>query len=72
MAHHWVEAGAMLTPRTTAWYAKAEATFSDVLAWVRRTVWAHKDCGTSADTNECLLFPKAAWDAVLDPLAATV
>jgi len=72
MAHHLVAAGATLTPRTTAWYAKAEATFSDVLALVRRTLWAHKDFGTSADTNECLLFPKAAWDAVLDQLAATV
>jgi hypothetical protein len=72
MAHHWVEAGATLTPRTTAWYAQVEATFSDVLALVRRTLWAHKDFGTSADTNECLLFPKAAWDAVLDQLAATV
>ena len=51
------------------------------------TVWGHaqvlvigailcqgprtKDFGTSADANECLLFPKAAWDAVLDQLAAT-
>ena len=72
MAHHLVAAGATLTPRTTAWYAKAEATFSDVLALVRRTLWANHHFGTSAEANECILFPKAAWDAVLDQLAATV
>ena len=31
----------------------------------------HKDFGTSADANECALFPKAPWDGVLDQLAAT-
>ena len=71
IAHHSVAVGATLTPRTTAWYAKAEVTFSDVLALVRRTLWAHNNFGTSVDANECLLFPKAAWEAVLDQLAAT-
>ena len=71
MAHRWTAAGATLAPRTTAWYAKAEATFSDVLAFVRRTLWANNYFSTSADANECILFPQATWEAVLDQLAAT-
>jgi hypothetical protein len=71
MAHRLTAAGATLTPRTTAWYAKAEATFSDVLAFVRRTLWAHQYFGTSVGSNECLLFPPATWEAVLDQLATT-
>jgi hypothetical protein len=71
IAHRLTAAGATLVPRTTAWYAKAEATFSDVLAFVRRTLWANNYFGTSTDANECILFPRAAWEAVLDQLAAT-
>lgn len=71
MAQCLVEAGATLRPRTTAWYAKAEATFSDVLAFVRRTLWAHQYFGTSADNNECLLLPPVTWEAVLDQLVTT-
>ena len=71
MAHRLTAAGATLVPRTTAWYAKAEVTFSDVLAFVRRTLWAHQYFGTSVDNNECLLFPPATWEAVLDQLATT-
>jgi hypothetical protein len=71
MAHRLTVAGSTLAPRTTAWYAKAEATFSDVLAFVRRTLWAHQYFSTSTDANECILFPKATWEAVLDQLAAT-
>jgi len=71
MAHRLAAAGAMLAPRTTAWYAKGEVTFSDVLAFVRRTLWAHQYFSTSVDNNECLLFPPATWEAVLDQLATT-
>jgi len=71
MAQRLVTAGATLALRTTAWYAKAEATFSDVLAFVRRTLWAHNYFRTSVEEDECILFPHAAWEAVLDQLAAT-
>jgi hypothetical protein len=27
-------------PRSTAWYLKSQASFSDLLALVRRTIWA--------------------------------
>jgi hypothetical protein len=71
MAHRLTTAGATLTPRTTAWYAKAEVTFSDVLAFVRRTLWAQQYFSTSVGRNEGLLFPPATWEAVLDQLAMT-
>ena len=71
IAHRWTAAGSMLLPRTTAWYTQAEATFSDVLAWVRRTLGAHNYFRTSVEEDECILFPRAAWETVLDQLAAT-
>lgn len=71
MAHRLTAAGATLRPRTTAWYAPAEVTFSDVLAFVRRTLWAHQYFGTSVHSKEGFLFPPATWEAVLDQLATT-
>jgi hypothetical protein len=35
-------AGRQVGVRSTAWYRKPEATFSDVLAFVRRALWAEK------------------------------
>jgi hypothetical protein len=32
-----------LPVRSTAWYTKSEATFSDVIAFVRRYLWTHTD-----------------------------
>ena len=37
IAHH-LTAGMKLLPTSTAWYLKTEATFSDVLALVRRAI----------------------------------
>ena len=71
MAHRLTAARGTLRPRTSAWYAKAEVTFSDVLAFVRRTLWSHQYFGTSVNRNEGLLFPPATWEAVLDQLATT-
>lgn len=36
-----------LPVRSTAWYTKSEATFSDVIAFVRRYLWTHTDFGLS-------------------------
>jgi hypothetical protein len=41
MAHRLL-ATDTLPLQSTAWYAKSEATFSDVLAWVRRACWAYR------------------------------
>ena len=40
MAQHLTQ-GQNLPVRSTAWYTKKEATFSDVLAYVRSYIWQH-------------------------------
>jgi hypothetical protein len=40
-------AGMPLGGRSTAWYQQEEATVSDVLAFVRRAMWAGKDFNKS-------------------------
>jgi hypothetical protein len=44
--------------RRTAWYDKKEASFSDVLAAVRRDLWSSWNCDTSPANPDLLLFPK--------------
>ena len=39
MVYRWRERRDTL-PRSTGWYLKSHATFSDCLALVRRTIWA--------------------------------
>jgi DDE superfamily endonuclease len=52
----------------TAWYHKEQATFSDVLAVVRRELWGNFRFCTSPDNPDLLLIPRA----VLDQLAFAV
>jgi DDE superfamily endonuclease/Archaeal putative transposase ISC1217 len=49
----------------TAWYPKTEATFSDILAAVRRALWGYFNFQTSPDKPDVCLIPRA----VLDRLA---
>ena len=63
-------AGTVLRPRSTAWYLKAEAIFSDVWASVRRVIWASKYFSISGAPGDPVLFPRRDWEAVLDQLAA--
>ncbi len=56
--------------RVTAWYVKEDATFSDVLAWVRRALWAAKYFPQSSWHDEHLLLSPQDWDILLDQLAA--
>jgi hypothetical protein len=57
--------GQALTPdgqvpvQQTAWYPKEQATFSDVLALVRRAVWNDFNFGTSPTDPDLLLIPRA-------------
>lgn len=44
--------------RTSAWYAKQEATFADVLAVVRRHLWGGFSYSTSARDPDLLEIPK--------------
>jgi len=45
----------------TAWYHKDQATFSDVLAAVRRHLWGLDDYSRSADQPEMFLIPAPVW-----------
>jgi hypothetical protein len=51
-----------------AWYQKKDVTFSDVLAFVRRYIWASKYVKSTHDTGY-VLFPVQKWEAILDILA---
>ena len=46
-----------LPVRQAAWYTKSEATFSDVLASVRRTLWTPTNCNTSGAQADSAPFP---------------
>ena len=49
----------------TAWYVKSSASFSDLLANVRRALWGNFNFVTSAENEEVSLIPRA----ILDRLA---
>jgi len=66
MALRLVEKGAMPV-RQAAWYRKKEATFSDVLAFVRRAVWGRRYFVNSKPGGERV----EDFEALLDRLAAT-
>ena len=51
--------------RTAAWYSKAEATFSDVLAAVRRECWGFLDIRTSERDPSCAEIPRSQLDRLL-------
>jgi hypothetical protein len=70
MAHH-LTAKMQLLPRSTAWYLKTEATFSDVLALVRRALWAEKYYNKSTIQGDQILFHRDDWEVLLDQLADT-
>ncbi len=56
----------------TAWYHKAEPTFADCLALVRRHLWRARYLVNSALQAECVQFPQEAFELLLTgvPLAA--
>lgn len=57
---------------THAWYLKSEATFSDILALVRRTIWAEKyfNKSTLGDSQDAfVVIPRRDWEELIDQLA---
>jgi hypothetical protein len=63
---HWAS-----LPRATAWYLKPQATFSDCLALVRRTMWAEGNGVRSLADEDQVVMSRPAWERVLAQLAAT-
>lgn len=55
--------------RRTAWYAKAEVTFSDTLAFVRLHLWEHVKAPNSPQNTRLVTFPVAVLDDLLQTLA---
>ncbi len=55
-----------LPVQTTSWYQKTEATFSDVLAAVRRQFWKSANCDRSGMPDDLLLIPKATLDSLVE------
>lgn len=70
MVYQWRDRWPTL-PRSTAWYLKPQATFSDCLALVRRTIWADRNRVNSTSTPDPVLIPSQEWERLLDQLAAT-
>jgi hypothetical protein len=70
MAWQLIEHG-VLPVRQAAWYKKTDATFSDVLAYVRRAIWSGKYFVNSKTGGERLELSFRDCEALLDQLAAT-
>jgi hypothetical protein len=61
-----------LPVETTAWYHKAEATFSDCLTLVRQQLWRTWFCTPSTLSADLAQFPREAFECLVNdlPLAA--
>jgi hypothetical protein len=70
MAHSLTETR-KLVPQSTAWYLKQSAAFSDVLAFVRRAIWAEKYFNKSTFQADRVIIHRNDWEVVLTQLAST-
>lgn len=61
---------ATLPLRQTAWYTKQDAAFSDVIAFVRRAIWAGKYLHNSTVNTDRLELSRSEMECLLDRLAA--
>jgi hypothetical protein len=52
--------------RQAEWYKKDEATFSDILAVVRRSFWDNPNIRASSKRNEMLLIPRTTLSSLLE------
>jgi hypothetical protein len=67
-AHHLLH-GQPLPVRTAAWYHKTQPTFSDTLAFVRRTLWPVSISYLSLPTPDMQLIPTLLFRRLIDTLA---
>lgn len=60
----------LLPLQSTAWYdKKGDATFSDILAFVRRSIWAEKYFNDSAVDEDYRKIKHTEWESLLDQLS---
>jgi hypothetical protein len=58
---------------STAWYnKKSEATFSDILAFIRRAIWAENYFNDSIFAGEYMKIKPEQWEGLLDQLVRAV
>lgn len=69
LAADQLQAEGPLTVRTAAWYEKADPTFSDALAALRRNLWHHHHLSTSGAGADTLKIPPDTWKRLTDVLA---
>lgn len=67
LAHH-LAAQQPLPTRSAAWYTKSEATFADVIAFVRRYLWLHLQFPNPPQNTRLVPFPASVLDSLLDAL----
>jgi hypothetical protein len=67
-AHRMVDQQHRQPIRTAAWYAKAQPTFADALAWVRRDLWLTRDFARSPPTADTIEIPRQLLDQLTDTL----
>ena len=53
-----------------AWYVKPEATFSDLLAMVRRVIWSQRYYNSSGQKGQPVVIPRHQWEELIDQLAS--
>jgi hypothetical protein len=54
--------------RSTAWYPKQQATFSDTIASVRRWLWRHEYFSTSFNETDMIKIPRPLVERFIDSL----
>ncbi len=54
--------------RRAAWYAKEVATFSDTIAYVRRSLWSHQHFQMSQITSDMIKVPRSLLERLTDTL----
>ena len=52
--------------RQAAWYAKAQPSFSDALALVRRCLWSSGHIATSDEPTEVIKIPRSLFERLTD------
>lgn len=67
LAHH-LTTDQSLPTRSAAWYTKSEATFADVIAFVRRHLWQHLQFPNPRRNTRFVVFPLSVLDTLLEAL----
>jgi len=49
-----------------AWYDKTDATFSDIIAYVRKRIWQVRFLADSSKNDDCTYFKDDFLDALLE------